>query len=331
MTPDAGSTVPELTASQRAFRASAWLAALLTLVLIVVGGLVTSLEVGMSVPDWPTTEGAGMFEAKQADLTAEQRVEHTHRLLGATVGCATLLVLLCALIQPSRRLRVFAVVATVMVIGQGILGGLRVTENSVPFAMVHAGLAQIFFSLLICMAVASSRFWNALRPAAEGAPALGFAVGVAAMTYLQVLLGVLTRHLGPGAGTHAAITHVVGAGIVTIAVGMLAGGLMHHPKLKHFSTALLGILAVQVGLGMAAWAVAFTTDTAAATAASSVFLATAHQVLGAVLFAATVVTAFLIWKLRGAASAEAGTAPASPGAATGHEAAPAAQFAGAGA
>jgi cytochrome c oxidase assembly protein subunit 15 len=324
MTPDAATTVDALIPGQRALRASAWIAAALTLLLVVVGGLVTSLEVGMSVPDWPTTEGAGMFEAKQADLTQGQRVEHTHRLLGATVGCATLLVLFCALIQPSRRLKAFAVLATVMVITQGVLGGLRVTENSVPFAMVHAGLAQIFFSLLVCMAVASSRFWNTVRPSGEAAPSFTFGVVVVVVLFAQVLLGVLTRHLEPGgAGSHAALTHLVGAALTTVLIGLFAGGLMNHPTLKHLSTALLGIVAVQVGLGMAAWAFAFTTDAAAATALSSVVIATAHQAVGAVLLATTAVTVLFTWKLQGEVVGAAGA----PLPVSAHTAAPELQFA----
>ncbi len=304
MDPDVvtGTPVIELTRGQRALRTSAWLAAALTLLLVIVGGLVTSLEVGMSVPDWPTTEGAGMFEAKQADLTSGQRVEHTHRLLGATVGCATLLMALCALLgDPRKAMKIWAVIAVVMVITQGVLGGLRVTENSIPLAMVHAGLAQVFFSVLVCMAVAGSRFWNAIRPArAEGAtaPSFTFAGVVVSVLFVQILLGVLTRHLGPGAGSHAAVAHMAGAAITTVLVGLLAGGLMNHPKLKYLSTALLGIITLQVGLGMGAWAMAFTTDTAMATAASSVFMATAHQAVGAALFATTVVTALLTWKLQ---------------------------------
>jgi len=85
MSHDTGQNVPELTRGQRALRASAWLAALLTLVLIVVGGLVTSLEVGMSVPDWPTTEGDNMFTAKQAEsdaVTVAIQAETTFRPSG---------------------------------------------------------------------------------------------------------------------------------------------------------------------------------------------------------------------------------------------------------
>lgn len=323
--------VTELTRGPRALRASAWLAAALTLLLVVVGGLVTSLEVGMSVPDWPTTEGAGMFEAKQADLTGGQRVEHTHRLLGATVGCATLLVACCALLGDSRKaMKAWALIAVVLVITQGVLGGLRVTENSVPLAMVHAGLAQIFFSVLVCMAVASSKFWRGVTSAgapATAAPSMRLASVVVVALFVQVLLGILTRHLGPGAGSHAALTHLIGAAVTTILVGVFAGGIMNHPKLQHLSTALLGILALQVGLGMAAWGFAFTTDTAAATAAGSVFIATAHQAIGALLFAATVVTALLTWKLRGDAPAARGTIPAAAKSESGR--APATPFAGA--
>ena len=39
----------------------AWLTAGMTFLLLGLGGLVTSHEAGMAVPDWPTTYGYNMF------------------------------------------------------------------------------------------------------------------------------------------------------------------------------------------------------------------------------------------------------------------------------
>ena len=39
----------------------AWLASVATLLLICSGGMVTSKNVGLAVPDWPTTFGYNMF------------------------------------------------------------------------------------------------------------------------------------------------------------------------------------------------------------------------------------------------------------------------------
>ena len=74
-------------------RPSPWLmrfalsAALATLGLVCIGGLVTSKGVGMSVPDWPTSFGYGMFALPISTwLTGGVFHEHTHRLWASLVG-----------------------------------------------------------------------------------------------------------------------------------------------------------------------------------------------------------------------------------------------------
>jgi cytochrome c oxidase assembly protein subunit 15 len=58
-----------------------------TLCLLVVGGLVTSHGVGMSVPDWPTSYGYNMFALPVSLwLTGGVFHEHTHRLWATLVG-----------------------------------------------------------------------------------------------------------------------------------------------------------------------------------------------------------------------------------------------------
>jgi len=61
--------------------------AMATLGLVVVGGLVTSHGVGMSVPDWPTSYGYNMFALPVSMwLTGGVFHEHTHRLWASAVG-----------------------------------------------------------------------------------------------------------------------------------------------------------------------------------------------------------------------------------------------------
>ena len=62
--------------------------------LIWVGGLVTTYEAGMAVPDWPSTYGYNLFLYPwQTWLPGpwDLFIEHGHRLLGATVGLLTIL------------------------------------------------------------------------------------------------------------------------------------------------------------------------------------------------------------------------------------------------
>ncbi len=60
--------------------------ALATLILIGVGGLVTSKGAGMAVPDWPTSYGYSMFALPTKFWTGGALYEHTHRLWASMVG-----------------------------------------------------------------------------------------------------------------------------------------------------------------------------------------------------------------------------------------------------
>ena len=62
------------------------LTALATLALIAIGGLVTSHEAGMSVPDWPNSYGYNMFLFPPSKWVGGILYEHTHRLWASMVG-----------------------------------------------------------------------------------------------------------------------------------------------------------------------------------------------------------------------------------------------------
>jgi cytochrome c oxidase assembly protein subunit 15 len=74
-----------------------WLAVLTaaaTFPLIFMGGLVTSHDVGLSVPDWPNSYGYNMFLFPVSQWVGGIWYEHLHRLMGTVVGfLSTLLVL----------------------------------------------------------------------------------------------------------------------------------------------------------------------------------------------------------------------------------------------
>src|SRR5262245_61113386 len=79
------------------------LTAVATLLLLGIGGLVTSKEAGMSVPDWPTSYGYNMFALPFKFWTGGVFYEHTHRLWATIVG--TMIVALTRWLggSPSRR------------------------------------------------------------------------------------------------------------------------------------------------------------------------------------------------------------------------------------
>jgi heme a synthase len=62
------------------------LTVIITFLLLGLGGLVTSHEAGMSVPDWPNSYGYNMFLFPVSDWMGGILYEHTHRLLATFVG-----------------------------------------------------------------------------------------------------------------------------------------------------------------------------------------------------------------------------------------------------
>src|SRR5215472_18868584 len=121
-----------------------WLAvvtAAATLLLIVAGGVVTSTGSALAVPDWPTTFGQNMFLYPWSKMVGGIFYEHSHRLLGALVGVLTIALAISAW-RRGGITRVLGVSAALVVVAQGVLGGLRVVLMQDTLAIVHGCLAQ---------------------------------------------------------------------------------------------------------------------------------------------------------------------------------------------
>lgn len=71
-------------------------------VLLFIGGLVTSHQAGLSVPDWPTSYGWNMFTFPMKDWMGGIFYEHTHRLFASFVG---MLILVQAILWRERAQR----------------------------------------------------------------------------------------------------------------------------------------------------------------------------------------------------------------------------------
>src|SRR4029078_11155680 len=118
-----------------------------TAFLIFVGGLVTSTESGLSVPDWPTTDGWNMYTFPISKWVGGIFYEHSHRLVASFVGFLTVILAAWAWLTERRHwVRNLAVAALGTVIAQGVLGGLTVLFLlPTAISMAHACLAQTFF------------------------------------------------------------------------------------------------------------------------------------------------------------------------------------------
>src|SRR5438552_4538917 len=147
----------------------ALLTAFATLVLICVGGLVTSHGAGMAVPDWPNTFGYNLFFFPVSQWVGGVFYEHTHRLVASGVGLLTTILAVWLWLKESRRwLRWLGVIGFFSVVLQGVLGGLRVVLFKDELGIFHAALGQLFFVLTCSIALFTSRWWLLNSPPAEG-------------------------------------------------------------------------------------------------------------------------------------------------------------------
>jgi cytochrome c oxidase assembly protein subunit 15 len=173
-----------------------------TFPLIFMGGLVTSHQAGMSVPDWPNSYGYNMFLFPPRLWVGGILYEHTHRLVGAFLGFLTILLTICAWrTQNPQWIKWLATSVMIAVTVQGILGGLRVDLVNLPLAIVHGCFAQAVFCLTAFMAIVSSKWWIEVnRPAATIASRrlITLAFICVGAIYLQLIVGACMRHLNAG-------------------------------------------------------------------------------------------------------------------------------------
>src|SRR5271154_7537890 len=141
----------------------AMLTAFATFLLIGLGGLVTSHGAGMSVPDWPNSYGYSMFAFPPSKWVGGIFYEHTHRLWASAVGLMTTILAIWICLKDSRKwMKWLGVIAFLLVVVQGILGGLRVTMKMDSLGIFHGVIAQTFFVLTCAIALFTSRFWQNL-------------------------------------------------------------------------------------------------------------------------------------------------------------------------
>jgi cytochrome c oxidase assembly protein subunit 15 len=177
------------------------LVAAATLVLVAAGGMVTSTQSGLAVPDWPTTYGQNMFTFPYSQMVGGIFYEHGHRLIASGVGLLT--VGLAALLwwrEPRRWVRRLGFIALATVILQGLLGGLAVLYFLPdPISIGHAGLAQIFFCLTVAIALFTSRTWqNPPHTPIDDRRLTTRLIVMTALVYVQIILGATMRHTGAG-------------------------------------------------------------------------------------------------------------------------------------
>lgn len=264
------------------FHFYAVLVAAFTGILIFAGGLVTSTESGLSVPDWPNTYGYFMFFFPLEKMVGGIRYEHTHRLIASTVGFL-ILVLAAWLWRAETRgwVRRLGYLALAAVITQGILGGITVLWYLPdPISIAHASLAQIVFCLTTTIALVTSHGWQTgygQLPTSNSQLPRDFtlerlAIITTVVIFTQIVIGATMRHTGAGLAIpdfplafgrvippqwdpkiaiHFA--HRVGAAIVALLILAVSGHVFFHhgrrAELRRPAMLVLVLLVLQITLG----------------------------------------------------------------------------------
>src|SRR5260370_15644073 len=179
--------------------------AIFTLLLVVAGGLVTSNDAGLSVPDWPLSYGKLMPQMEGGIL-----FEHGHRMVATAVGMLTIILAVWLARADTRRwLRRLGWIALGAVIAQGLLGGMTVIFMlPKPVSISHACLAQLFFSTTVLIALFTSAEWRRERPIVEdsGSPSLhALATAVPPCLLAPLALCAAARHKALGVLPHVVV------------------------------------------------------------------------------------------------------------------------------
>lgn len=288
------------------------LTALSTLPLIFLGGVVTSRDAGMAVPDWPTSFEYNMFTFPVSRWLGDVFYEHFHRLLGSWVGFLTLVLTLWVQLRDNRSwIRKLGWFGLAAVIVQGLMGGLRVRLAGSPewgsyaihFAMIHGCLAQAFFVFICFFAYFQSREWHrgrlkmaspeAMTRQAQLTFVTRLAFVAALLVFMQSIAGAIVRHIHQGVIYHASFALVVVCSLAGLLV--MARRSAGRLAIVRELTLWIGLLLVfQVGLGLLSWLalpqVGYFQDWPNVLS----LIPTCHQVTGALILLAT---AFLCSRL----------------------------------
>lgn len=270
--------------------------AVATFLLIIAGALVTSNDAGLSVPDWPTSFGT----FRMPRMVGGVKFEHGHRMIAGTVGILTVLLALWLWRSEHRSwVRRLGAVAVLVVVAQAVLGGITVLFYlPVTISVSHACLAQIFFCIMVGLAIftRSEWRWDEQKFQDTGAPTVRhLAAGTTAAIFLQLMLGAAFRHNGFGI-----IPHVIGAVIVTVGVLWLLVRILvtyaRERSLVRPALLLAALLLVQVFLGLSSYIEKIGAINAPQPLPAVVAVTTTHVAVGALLLASSLVVTLYVFR-----------------------------------
>ncbi len=217
-----------------------------------------------------------------------------------------------AVVQVGSRngwLRLLVSVGLVAVMVQGLLGGFRVFLNQLigpELAAIHGTFAQVVFCLMMCVVVLSAAPNPARILSGDDRSRLGtLSLVVPASVFVQLIWGVMVRHTGTPLSQRL---HILTAFVVTGLTIWWALRAIATPtgraQLGFYAYHLLGIVAVQVLLGVEAYMGKFVAAGPYATklpferpvSVGAAAIRTSHVLVGTALLATTVVMALRVFR-----------------------------------
>jgi cytochrome c oxidase assembly protein subunit 15 len=238
----------------------------LTFPLIWLGGLVTTHDAGMAVPDWPGTFGYNLFLYPWTAWLYgpfDLFVEHGHRLLASLVGFLSICLCVVATRNESRPwLRYVCYGLLAAIISQGVLGGVRVLMDARTAAMIHGCSGPLVFALAFFITVAASRDWReaSAMPLSRGLRTT--AIGLFILSIVQLFVGAHLRHAQPDwaptffmalVHTHLLFAVLITLGVLIVSVLVRSGSNRNCVAIRRPANFLIGIVVLQICLGFGTW------------------------------------------------------------------------------
>lgn len=271
-----------------------WKIAIATLLLMAVGSATRVMNAGLACPDWPLCYGQ-LVPTRQMNL--QVFLEWFHRLDAALIGVSA--IALAGLSWWYRQelpkwLPWAATFALFLIVFQGILGGLTVTQLlRFDIVTAHLGTALLFFSTLVIIGAALTPYEG--RSVTGKLPWIGMSAAI--LVYLQSILGglvgsswALHQCFGNSQLCKVMNAHILGVVPPTLATIAVVWFTKKTPglqqKLRFLANSAAALVSLQILLGIATFKLHLQVEP----------LTVTHQLVGASLLG--VLIAFTVLAIR---------------------------------
>ena len=263
-----------------------WKIALATLILMAIGSATRVMNAGLACPDWPLCYGE-LVPTQQMNL--QVFLEWFHRLDAALIGISA--IALTGQSWWNRRclpswLPWASTFALSLIVFQGVLGGLTVTELlRFDIVTAHLGMALLFFTTLLIIGTALTPYQG--TGTVGKLPWVGLLATV--FVYIQSILGALVAsqwalHQSFAGRELCGIMYSHIGAVVPSTLAILALVFLSwrtpalHPALRQLANLAGGLLILQVVLGIATFRLHLQVEP----------LTVTHQAVGAALLGSLV-------------------------------------------